>query len=227
MTPRPAFTTDSRLAGRLAALASLGAAVIHFAVVPTHWQEWILSGLFFVFLALFQLTWAALVLSRPTAPVLAAGIMINVGAIALWALSRTAGAPFGPHGGTAELVQAADLCALLLQVYVIMGAGWVWHRGYRGAPIPVHATALIAVGAVAVVALASAVGVASGMRHGHHDPAVAEVDHHGPGTDHEPHPAKKPPRVVTVVDAPATPAPLVAPPPAAVPADAAPGDHGH
>jgi hypothetical protein len=51
--------TDIGLAARLAALASLGAAVIHFAVVPTHWHEWIPSGLFFVAIASFQLVWRA------------------------------------------------------------------------------------------------------------------------------------------------------------------------
>src|SRR3954464_10407922 len=102
MAPKAATKTDSWLAARLAALASSGAAVIHFAVVPTHWQEWMASGLFFVSIALCQLIWARAVLARGTTPVLAAGIMLNVGAFALWALSRTAGAPFAPHAGEAE-----------------------------------------------------------------------------------------------------------------------------
>lgn len=89
------------------------------------------AGLFFVAVALFQLIWARAVLARTTIPVLAAGIMLNLGAIALWALSRTAGAPFGPNAGEAEVVQAADLCALLLQVYVVMGAAWVWYAACK------------------------------------------------------------------------------------------------
>lgn len=178
MAPRTAKKTDSRLAARLAALASLGAAVIHFAVVPTHWQEWMPAGVFFASIALFQLLWARLVLARSTTPVLAAGIMLNLGAIALWALSRTAGAPFGPHAGEAELVQAADLCALLLQIYVVMGASWVWYRGLQGEPVPVFGSALVLMGAVGVVALASTVGVASGLQHGH-APASADGGHHG------------------------------------------------
>lgn len=138
-----------------------------------------LAGLFFASIALFQLIWARVVLTRTTAPVLAAGILLNVGAIALWAWSRTAGAPFGPHAGQPELVQAADLCALLLQIYVVMGAGWVWHRGLQGAPIRTFVSAAVLLGAVGVVALASTIGVASGLRHGHHAPASAGADHHG------------------------------------------------
>ena len=78
MAPRTAKKTDSRLAARLAALASLGASVIHFAVVPAHWQEWIPAGLFFASIALFQLVWARLVLTRTTTPVLALGIILSM-----------------------------------------------------------------------------------------------------------------------------------------------------
>lgn len=76
-------------------------------------------------------------------PVLAAGIMLNVGAVALWAVTRTAGAPFGPHAGEAELVQAADLCALLLQIYEVMGAGWALYRGCHGQPINAFTNAIV------------------------------------------------------------------------------------
>ncbi|BBX19529.1 hypothetical protein CRI77_14445 [Mycolicibacterium duvalii] len=183
MSPRTAAKTDSRLAARLAALASLGAAVIHFAVVPAHWHEWMPAGLFFVALALGQLLWALVVLARTTPSVLAFGIMLNVGAIALWTVSRTTGAPFGPHAGTAEVVQGADLCALLLQIYVVMGAGWVVYRGLRGAAIPAFANAMVLLGAVGVVTLASTVGVASGLRHDHGH-AESPGGHHGSGVEH-------------------------------------------
>lgn len=218
MESKAATRTDSRLAARLAASASLGAAVIHFAVAPAHWQEWMPSGLFFVVLALFQLIWARMILVRTTPAVLAAGIAFNIGALALWALSRTAGAPFGPHAGEPEFVQAADLCALLLQLYVVMGAGWVWYRGQDGDPIPAFVNATVFVGFGIVVALASTAGVVSGMGHGHHGPAAAEPDHHGPSVTHtdlhrgHAEPPTAPPVVVT----PAAPVPAVAPP-AAVP----------
>ena len=221
VTPRAARATDGWLAARLAAIASLGAAIIHFAVVPAHWQEWPPAGLFFVAIALFQLIWARVVLARTTPPVLAAGIIVNVGALALWAVSRTAGAPFGPHAGEPEVVQGADLCALLLQIYVAMGAGWVWYRGRQREPIPAFANAIVLVGAVAVIALASTVGVASGLRHGDHAPAGAEPGHHGQRVGHagghpsQPEPATVPP-IVELLDAPVAPALQCAPAPARV-----------
>jgi hypothetical protein len=222
--------TDSRLAARLAALASLGASVVHFAVVPTHWHEWMPAGLFFASIALFQLLWARLVLARTTTPVLAAGIMFNLGAVALWALTRTAGAPFGPHMGEAEVIQAADLCAQMLQIYVVMGASWVWYRGLQGAPVPMFGSALVLMGAVGVVALASTVGVASGLRHGHHAPA-AEPDHHGQSIeqveDHhrDEEPANSPP--IEPIGTPPAPAPVQAPPAPAMPLLDTHADHDH
>jgi hypothetical protein len=215
--------TDSRLAARLAASASFGAAVIHFSVAPTHWQEWMPSGVFFVSLALAQLIWAPMVLTRMTTGVLAGGIALNIGAIALWALSRTAGAPFGPHAGQPEFVQAADLCALLLQIYVVIGAGWVTYRGHHGEPIPALANAMVFLCFGGVVALASAAGVISGMGHGHHGPAGAEPDHHAPSIGHADHHGSH----AEPVTAPPTIEPNVAPAPAVTPPAAVPlHDHG-
>jgi hypothetical protein len=230
VSPKAATKTDSRLAARLAAISSLGAAVIHFAVAPTHWQEWMPSGLFFVALALFQLVWARVMLARTTMPVLAAGILLNIGALALWAVSRTAGAPFGPHAGEPELIQAADLCALLLQIYIVMGASWVWYRGRQGEPIPAFANAVVFLAAGAIIALASTAGVASGLRHGHQGPASAESDHHGPTIGHSdghqghPEPATPPP-IIESIGTTTAPAPIEAPLPTVEPLHDAHGDH--
>ena len=223
MARRAATKSDSKLAARLAAIASLGAAVIHFAVVPTHWQEWIPSGLFFVSIALFQLIWALIALARPTTAVLAAGIAANVGVAVLWTVSRTAGAPFGPHAGEPEVVQAAGLCTLLLEVYVVMGAGWVWYRGHRPEPVGAFASAMVLLGAGAVIAVAATVGAASGLQHGHHAPPGAQPDHHQPGTGHEDRHHDHAEPMVEVIRPPAAPAP----PPVADPAHDTAGDPHH
>ena len=52
--------TDSALAARCAAIASVGAGLIHFAVMPSHWLGWWAAGLFFAAIAVFQLMWAYL-----------------------------------------------------------------------------------------------------------------------------------------------------------------------
>jgi lipoprotein signal peptidase len=187
VSPRAATKTDSALAARLAAIASLGAAVIHFAVVPTHWKEWIPSGLFFISIALFQLIWARELLTRTTTAVLAAGIVGNAGAIALWAVSRSAGAPFGPHAGLPELAQGADLCALLLEVYVVMGAGWVWYRRREPGRITAFANALVLFGLGTVIASAATVGVASSLHGDHHEKREPAAAHPSQSTDADHH----------------------------------------
>ena len=172
--------TDTRLAVRCAATASVGAAAIHFAVAPMHWQHWLPSGVFFAVIALLQLAWAFLVWSRPATLLLVIGIVVNAGAVALWIHSRTAGAPFGPAAGQPESVDAAGICVLLLQCYVVMGAAWAWIRRSRAGHVSGMGSALVLVGANAVMAVAVTAGLASSLSgHGPH--------HHGPAEAHDAH----------------------------------------
>lgn len=171
--------TDSRLAARCAAVASIGAAVIHFAVVPMHWKDWLPSGVFFASIAVFQLMWGFVAWSKPTRLLLAVGVMGNAGSAALWVMSRTAGAPFGPNAGEAEAVEAAGIAVLLLQCYVVMGAAWALLRRYRADEVSGFGRALVLLGANTVMAGAVTVGLASALQgHGHHHggPAGAEAE---------------------------------------------------
>ena len=118
------FVDPLRLVGSVMAAASLGAGVIHAAVVPEHLEETWLFGAFFVACALFQLGWAALVVVRPSPGVYRGGIVANGAMVAIWALSRTTGIPVGPEPWTAEAVGALDLAATALEVSLIALAAW-------------------------------------------------------------------------------------------------------
>jgi len=99
----------------LASATLLGAAGIHIAVVPEHFEEWPLAGWFFVALAVAELAAAGFVWStRPAV----AGIIaaMSLATVALWAVSRTAGLPFGPEPWTAEAVGPLDLSATVLEI---------------------------------------------------------------------------------------------------------------
>ncbi len=170
--------TGSAVAARAAAAASIGAAMIHTVVIPSHWREWLPAGLFFATIAVFQLIWAILAWARPPAALLATGIAANVGLVALWVMSRTAGAPFGPHAGQPEMIRGADICALLLEFYIVMGATWAWHRSYWPDPVSGFSSATVLLGANTVVAAAVMVAVASTVHnHGdHHVPAETLQD---------------------------------------------------
>ena len=160
--------------------------MIHFAVTPAHWSDWLPSGVFFASIAVFQLIWAFLAWTRPPAVLLAAGIVANASFAALWVWSRTAGEPFGPNAGEPEPVQAAGICALLLECYIVMGAAWAWFRGDQAAPVSGVGSALVLLGANTVVAAAVTAGVASGLQgHNHHDgPDEALSEYQDPHSEH-------------------------------------------
>ena len=65
---------------------------------------------------------ALAVLLRPSPKVLVAGALAHFAFLITWALSRTAGLPFGPHSGHAEKVTSIDLFATILEAVVVVGA---------------------------------------------------------------------------------------------------------
>jgi hypothetical protein len=168
--------TDSALAARCAAIASVGAGLIHFAVMPAHWLQWWAAGFFFAVVAVFQLMWSYLAWSRPRMLLLVAGIAANAGVAVLWVASSTTGLPFGPHAGAPETADAAGICSLLLECYVIMGAAWAWMQDYEPESVSRVRSALVLLGANGVIAGTVCVGVASSFQnHGeHHAPLEAQ-----------------------------------------------------
>lgn len=167
-------------------MASLGAAVIHVAVTPAHWNDWLPSGVFFASIAAFQLLWALLAWWRANTLLLVAGVAANLGSTALWVMSRTAGAPFGPYAGEPEAVEAAGICVLLLQCYVVMGATWALYRRCRADEVSAVGRSLVLLGATTIMAGAVAVGLASGLQgHDHHHGVEAEAGHGAATGDHE------------------------------------------
>ncbi|NIJ12512.1 hypothetical protein FHU38_002856 [Saccharomonospora amisosensis] len=186
--------TDIRLATAVAALASAGAALIHLAVIPGHWREWALSGLFFGGLAVFQLGWAAAVLRRPSRAVVAVGVAANLGAIGLWVLTRAVGLPFGPHAGEAEAAGTADILATLLECVVLVTGAWrllSGEHGSRFSPLPYR---LVIGGAAVLVAVTAAPGMLAGLSHSHEGGGGSHDEggeHPETGAEHD-HPSTPP-----------------------------------
>ena len=86
------------------------------------------------------------------------------------------GLPFGPHAGGPETVEAAGICALLLECYVIMGAAWAWMQDYEPEAVSRFRSALVLLGANGVIAGTVCVGVAASFQnhHEHHAPLEAQ-----------------------------------------------------
>lgn len=101
------------------ATLSLGAGLIHLAVIDEHFRADPISGLFFVVAAVFQLSWAVLFGRRPQRAVHLVGGVGNAAIIVVWLLTRTLGLPFGEHAGIAEPIGVADLFATLFELGIV------------------------------------------------------------------------------------------------------------
>ena len=114
---RPAITAlGASLAG-----VSVGAAAIHFWVVPEHLEEWAAAGAFFIALGVFQAAWAVAYLWRPSRSVIHAGILANLATVALWVVSRTIGLPFSPEPWKPEEIGVLDVAASALEFVLVAG----------------------------------------------------------------------------------------------------------
>jgi hypothetical protein len=171
--------------GVLLAALSGAAGAIHLAMVPSHMDEWAAEGVAFVVAGWLQLVFAVAVLLRPARRLLPAGVALNAVFVAAWAVTRTAGAPFGPNSGHAESSSLVDLTAVGLELALIAVAlGALLRPGWR---LPV---AIPAVASVGVVALASVALAAPSTRdHAHGSHGEAGDDHsamagHDDGADH-------------------------------------------
>ena len=165
-----------RWTATIAMALSLGAAAIHFAVISEHFEEYAPYGVAFTVLAWFQVGWAVswVVEHRRTAAL--AAILVNGGALVVWAVSRTAGLPIGPEPGQLEPVGPLDVLAGILEVTLVALLAWdLGMPSIRYRPALPAAGATLVVGSVALaVVLATSVALASAGESGHHHGGVAE-----------------------------------------------------
>ena len=108
--------------GFAVAVASAGAAAIHFAVIGQHFAEYWLFGVFFVVVALAQLGWVVAVVTNPTRLVYVVGALGNALIAVTWVISRTTGFPFGPGAGEPEPVGIADVVSTAFELVIVIGA---------------------------------------------------------------------------------------------------------
>jgi hypothetical protein len=144
------------------AVASAGAATIHFAVIDQHFAEYWLFGVFFVAAALAQLGWVVAVASNPTRTVYLVGALGNALIAVTWVISRTTGLPFGPGAGEPEPVGIADVVSTAFELAVVTGSVLL----LRGLQLPrswdvrfVRPLIAIAAAAITTLALAGLVGL--------------------------------------------------------------------
>lgn len=163
------------------ALLSMGAAVIHFAVLGEHWREWWGYGLFFAVAAWLQLAWAAVVVTRPSSRLLGIGAVGSLAIAALWVITRTGGVPAGPAFGESESAAFPDVLATVFEVLLVGLSAVAVVAAGAGAPTlgrRAGAGAIVVV-AVAVVILTTASLIEAASSGGH-----SEEERAGPSQDH-------------------------------------------
>jgi len=102
------------------AVLSLGAAVIHLVMVPAHAGEWMPQGIAFALSGWFQIAFAVAVIALPSKRWLALGMVGNLAFIVAWAITRTAGMPFGPESGIRETASLVDLTCVGLEAALVL-----------------------------------------------------------------------------------------------------------
>jgi hypothetical protein len=108
--PRPT-SVGTVLRWTIAALM-LGSGAIHFGMMGEHAGVSWTHGLFFASVAWLQLALAAMIGFRPSRPVITIGILLNLGILTIWVLTRTVGIAIGGDGtplawGSTDILAAA------------------------------------------------------------------------------------------------------------------------
>lgn len=159
-----------------AAYASLGAGLVHAAVVGEHLAEWWAAGVFFALLAAYQLGWAVACLAWERVPLLVPTVLLTAATLALWLVSRSTGLPVGPDAWSPEAVGVPDVASGVLEL-VLLGSIAVAARGARspvrpsgaGRRLVVLGLGALLVSGVTTPALAATPAGGAAHPHGSHD----------------------------------------------------------
>jgi hypothetical protein len=159
-----------------AAVAMVGAGVIHFAYAPVHLDEKLSHGIFFLVTGWLQLTLAVVLATRlqPRQLWLAATALVNLGIIGVWVISRTVGVP----GSDVESANFTDVTATALEAVAVLAAfavltGLLADRPVTGRTGPGF-VGVATLGTVALVSLAVSPSFA-----GEHAPGAGGHSHGG------------------------------------------------
>jgi hypothetical protein len=153
------------------ALLSVGAGLIHFAVIREHLEEYWLYGAFFVVVAVAQLGWAILVVRAPSSALLLGGGIGNLLVVGVWVVTRTVGPLIGPEASVPLTVGTGDLISTSFEFMIFLGVLALFWPVIRGRTLPAFVAArlspIIAIAAIipTTMGLFSAVGHAPFISH--------------------------------------------------------------
>lgn len=169
----PADTSSPALLLRATiAACAVGAAAIHLAMVPTHMADWAPEGVAFVLTGWLQLAIAALVMFRCRRWVLLTSVISSAVFLAAYVVTRTSGAPFGPHQGVAESYGFVDVACAALEGAMVLLSGLAISRPRLTARWNHQAVIMASIIPVATLVFATtAITSKSASNHSHGCPA--------------------------------------------------------
>ena len=102
-----------------AGLLSVAAALVHFAVIKQHTDEYWLYGAFFVVVGLGQLAWALLVIAAPRRELYVLGALGNAAIVAFFIVTRTVGSLIGPEATQPAAVGFGDIATTVFEALIV------------------------------------------------------------------------------------------------------------
>ena len=176
-TVQPEFSLSIR---SLLAGLSVAAGAIHLVMVGSHAEASTMEGLQFALAGWFQIILAFWLFARPGRLPLVLNLVVNLGLIGAWAVSRTVGLPWGSHAGVAEEVGRVDLLCVGAEIALVLLSAALLLRPQlaftaRGPLVgAMAAVPLIAVMGLTTAALASGEAAEhGGAAHAHGEEAAA------------------------------------------------------
>jgi hypothetical protein len=142
----------------LVASLAWAAGIMHAAASAQHLHEWPAAAVFFAVLAVAQVGLGVWLWARPDGRALVAAAAGSAAVVALWAVSRTAGLPFGPEAGDPESVGVLDVLATADELLLVACAVALARGGGR---------VLLHPAVVRVALVASLAGAMLGGGHSH------------------------------------------------------------
>lgn len=146
-----------------AALLTLGAAAIHFAVVGEHLRVFPLYGVFFIGLGIAQVLLAVGILFAPQRRLFVVGLLGTIAVIGLYLASRTVGLPIAPVPWRPEPVGFPDVAANVMEVVTVIQFLRLLRRPRKPLRRGRVRTGLKMIPGVLLASLASFIGVGSGL----------------------------------------------------------------
>lgn len=106
----------------LVAVLSATVGAVHFGYAPHHLSDDWAHGWFFLLLGAYQVAFAVLLVARPRRWLWWSAIVVNLGTIATWTLSRTVGLPFGPQDLRNEAAGTPDILCTVIEGVIVLAA---------------------------------------------------------------------------------------------------------